>query len=212
MNLPNKITLSRIFLVPVFMLFVIPFPNWVLQSSYLKFIQSDLINLNRFILNYGNYIAAVIFVIAAVTDGVDGFIARKRKEETRFGKFLDPIADKLLITAALIALVQSYDVTGNGVSGWAAMIIIGREFIVTGLRLVAAGEGVVISASNLGKLKTITQMIAIVASLTNNYPLAYWCDFQFDRFAMFVAVVVTIYSGYDYIRKNIDLLNRKSIG
>ena len=120
MNLPNKITLSRIFLVPVFMLFIIPYPDWVLDSSFLRFIHPQLLSINQFIIHYGNYIAAAIFVIAASTDGVDGYIARKRKEVTKFGKFIDPIADKLLVTAALIALAQR-----NEVTGWAAMIIIG---------------------------------------------------------------------------------------
>lgn len=209
MNLPNKITLSRIFLVPIFMLFVIPFPNWVLQSEYLRFMQPQLMELNKFILDYGNYIAAVFFIIASSTDGVDGYIARKRKLVTRLGIFMDPIADKLLVTAALIALVQRYEVTGYGVSGWAAMIIIGREFIVTGLRLVASGEGIVIAASNLGKIKTITQMIAISAALLNNYPLTLFTSFPFDRYAMFVAVVITIYSAYDYIRKNLKVIGYK---
>lgn len=202
MNLPNKITLSRIFLVPVFMLFVLPFPDWLLESRLLSFITPQLNVINNLIINYGNYIAACIFIIAASTDGVDGYIARKTKQITRFGKFLDPVADKLLITAALIALVQSGDITG-----WAAMLIIGRELIVTGLRLVAAGEGIVIAASNLGKLKTITQIIAIVATLLNNYPLSLFTTFKFNEYAMFAAVLVTLYSGYDYLAKNARVLD-----
>lgn len=198
MNLPNKITLSRIFLVPVFMIFVLPFPDWFINSSLLKTINPQMVSVNNFIINYGNYIAAAIFVIAASTDGVDGYIARKRKLVTTFGKFLDPIADKLLIIAALIALVQR-----NDISGWIALIIIGRELIVTGLRLVAAGEGIVISASNLGKIKTVTQIIAIVATLLKNFPINQFSSFQFARYAMLIAVIFTIYSGYDYIAKNI---------
>lgn len=201
MNLPNKLTLSRIFLVPIFMVFILPFPDWVLGSSFLAFMRPQLSAINHFILDYGNYIAAIFFIIASSTDAVDGYIARKRKLVTKFGKFLDPIADKLLVTAALIALVQRQDVTG-----WAAMIIIGRELIVTGLRLVAAGEGIVISASNLGKIKMILQTIAISASLLKNYPLSLITDFEFDRYIMFIAVVVTIYSGYDYIVKNSKII------
>jgi len=118
------------------------------------------------------------------------------------GKFLDPIADKLLVTAALIVLLQ------NGkLNGWAAMFIIGREFMVTGLRLVAAGEGVVIAASNWGKIKTATTMVAIVLSLLENFPLSMITDFPFDSVAMFIAVIVTIYSGYDYIAKNSKVLD-----
>ena len=202
MNLPNKITLSRIFIVPIFMLFIIPFPKWLLESDFLGIIRPQLLSVNNFISSYGNYIAAVIFIIASSTDGVDGYIARKRKQITRFGKFLDPIADKLLVTAALIALVERNDITG-----WAAMIIIGRELIVTGLRLVAAGEGIVIAASKLGKLKTVTQIIAIVAALLKNFPLDQFTDFQFDKYAMFIAVIITIYSGYDYIAKNSKVID-----
>ena len=200
MNLPNKITLSRILFVPVFMLFIIPFPDWMLggPSGFLR-------SINQFIINYGSYIAAGIFIIASSTDVVDGYIARKRKLVTRFGKFLDPIADKLLVTAALIALVQS-----NDISAWAAMLIIAREFIVTGLRLVAAGEGIVIAASNLGKLKTITQDIAIVAILLDNFPLSLFTSIPFDDYAMFAAVVITIYSLYDYIKKNIKVIDYNS--
>jgi CDP-diacylglycerol--glycerol-3-phosphate 3-phosphatidyltransferase len=161
-----------------------------------------MLSINRFIVYYGNYIAAFIYIIAAITDGVDGYIARKRKEITRLGKFLDPIADKLLVTAALIVLLIRNDVTG-----WAAMIIIGREFIVTGLRLVAAGEGIVIAASKMGKLKTITQLIAVVASLLDNYPLSLFTSFRFDQVAMFIAVIITIYSGYDYYKKNINVIS-----
>ncbi len=202
MNLANKITLSRIFIVPLFMIFIIPFPEWILESHNLSFIHNEMISINNFIINYGNYIAAGIFVLAASTDGVDGYIARKRKQVTKFGKFLDPIADKLLVTAALIALVQR-----NEVSGWAAMIILSRELIVTGLRMVAAGEGVVIAASIWGKIKTVVQMIAIVASLIKNFPLSLVSDFPFARYAMFAAVIVTIYSGYDYLVKNAKVID-----
>jgi CDP-diacylglycerol---glycerol-3-phosphate 3-phosphatidyltransferase len=202
MNLPNKLTLSRIFMVPIFMLFIIPIPEWIRESSFLSFMHYQLEVVNNFITNNGSFIAAVFFILAASTDGVDGYIARKRKQVTRFGKFLDPIADKLLVTAALIALVERGQVTS-----WAAMIIISREFIVTGLRLVAAGEGIVISASKLGKIKTITQMIAITASLLKNYPIRFIVDFKFDRYMMFIAVVITIYSGYDYLKKNIKIID-----
>jgi len=199
MNLPNKITLSRIFMVPLFMLFILPFPQWMLEGNIL---QSQLKALNYFILHYGNYIAAVFFIIAASTDGVDGYIARKRKLVTKFGIFLDPIADKLLVTGALIALVQR-----NEVNGWAAMIIIAREFIVTGLRLVAAGEGTVIAASKWGKFKTITQIIAISFSLVKNFPFSLITDFPFDRYLMLAAVFITLYSGYDYIKKNLNVID-----
>jgi CDP-diacylglycerol---glycerol-3-phosphate 3-phosphatidyltransferase len=202
MNLPNKITFSRILLVPVFMIFIIPFPDWLVNSSYLSFMHSQMVDLNQLIRDFGNKIGAVFFIIASSTDGVDGYIARKRKQVTKLGKFLDPIADKLLVTAALIALVQRNDVTG-----WAAMIIIGREFAVTGLRLIAAGEGIVIAASKLGKIKTITQTVAIAAVLLGNYPISLFTSFEFDRYAMLIAVIITIWSGIDYFVKNTKVLN-----
>lgn len=202
MNLPNKITLSRIFVVPVLMLFILPIPESIINAGFLQFMHPQLVAINQFLLTYGSYIAAGIFIIASSTDAVDGYIARKRKMVTRFGKFLDPIADKLLVTAALLALVQSGDV-----NGWAAMLIIAREFIVTGLRLVAAGEGIVIAASKLGKLKTVLQDIAIVAILLKNFPISLLTDFQFDDYAMLLAVIITIYSLYDYIKKNLSVIN-----
>lgn len=202
MNLHNKLTLSRILLVPVFMIFILPIPDWIVNSEYLRFMHFQLVSFNNFILGPGKYIAAGIFIVASLTDGVDGYIARKTKQVTKMGKFLDPIADKLLVTAALIVLLQ------NGkLNGWAAMFIIGREFMVTGLRLVAAGEGVVIAASNWGKIKTATTMVAIVLSLLENFPLSMITDFPFDSVAMFIAVIVTIYSGYDYIAKNSKVLD-----
>lgn len=205
MNLPNKITLSRIFVVPILMVFIIPIPDSIINAGFLNSIRPQFLAINNFLASYGGYIAAAIFIIATSTDAVDGYIARKRKLVTRFGKFLDPIADKLLVTAALLALVQ------NGqVNGWAAMLIISREFIVTGLRLVAAGEGVVIAASKLGKLKTVLQDIAIAAALLNNFPISLFSDFQFDDYAMLLAVIITIYSLYDYIKKNLNVIDTNS--
>lgn len=171
MNLANKLTLSRIFLVPIFMIVLlirIPF---------------------------GEYIAAFIFIIAASTDGLDGYVARKRKEITNLGKLMDPLADKLLISAALISLVEL-----KQISGWIAFVIIGREFFVTGLRAIAASEGIVISASWLGKLKTISQIIAITALLLRDFPFSL-LHIQFGKYAMYVAVFFTIWSGVDYYLK-----------
>ncbi len=205
MNLPNKITLSRIFVVPILMIFIMPIPNSLINAGFLESMRPQMVAFNQFLLSYGGYIAAAIFIIASSTDAVDGYIARKRQQVTRFGKFLDPIADKLLVTAALLALVQ------NGqVNGWAAMLIISREFIVTGLRLVAAGEGIVIAASKLGKLKTVLQDIAIVAALLKNFPISLFSDFRFDVYAMILAVIITIYSLYDYIKKNLNVIDTNS--
>jgi len=184
------------------MIFIIPIPDVLINAEILGFMRPQMIAVNEFLESFGRYVAAGIFIIASSTDAVDGYIARKRQMVTRFGKFLDPIADKLLVTAALIALVQSGDI-----NGWVAMIIISREFIVTGLRLVAAGEGIVIAASNLGKLKTVLQDVAIVASLLNNFPLSLFTNFQFDDYAMLLAVIITIISLYDYLKKNSSVID-----
>ena len=205
MNLPNKLTILRILLIPIFMLIIVPIPQWMVDASILSFINPQFTAVNNFINNYGNYVAALIFIIASSTDALDGYIARKTKQITKFGKFLDPIADKLLVTAALIALVERGDL-----STWVAVIIIGREFMITGLRLVAASEGIVIAASSWGKIKTITQMVAIIAMLFKNYPIRWLFDFPFDGVIMFLAVVATIYSAYDYIVKNGKVIDHNS--
>ena len=201
MNLPNKITISRIALVPLFMIFVIPIPDATVNLPLLSFIKSEMLEINKFINSYGTYVAAVLFILAASTDGVDGYIARKHKMVTAFGKFLDPIADKLLITAALIALVQREVVTG-----WPAMIIISRELLVTGMRLVAAGEGQVVAANKSGKIKMVCQTVAVSVALLNNFPFSLFTDIQIDAYLMFIAVVVTIYSGIDFFAKNIKVI------
>jgi CDP-diacylglycerol--glycerol-3-phosphate 3-phosphatidyltransferase len=206
MNLPNKLTVSRILLVPLFLIFVIPVPDGIINAQILSGIHTQLVSINNFILNYGNYIGAIIFIAAAMTDKLDGYIARKRKIVTKFGIFLDPIADKLIVTSALIALVQR-----NHLSGWVAMIIISREFIVTGFRLVAAGEKIVIPAGKWGKVKMVTQTVAVSLALLNNFPFSLVTNIPFDSYIMFLAVIVTIYSGYEYIAKNINILTSGDI-
>jgi CDP-diacylglycerol--glycerol-3-phosphate 3-phosphatidyltransferase len=149
---------------------------------------------------YGQLFAAAIFIIAASTDGLDGYIARKRKQITNFGKIMDPLADKLLVSAALISLVQL-----GKIAGWVAVIIIGREFAVTGLRSVAAAEGIVISASKLGKYKTVFQIIAIVAILVNELIISL-IGLPLGQYFLYIAVFFTIYSGLDYFFKAGKLL------
>ncbi len=177
MNLANRITLARIFLVPVFLLIL---------SVKTKSGQYG---------QYVEYLAALIFVLAASTDGLDGYFARKRKEVTRLGKFMDPLADKLLISAALISLVELGKITA-----WIAFLIIGREFAVTGLRAIAAADGMVISASKLGKTKTVSQIVAIVFLFINDFPFDLW-NIPIGKLAMGVAIVFTIWSGYDYFKQ-----------
>lgn len=201
MNLPNKITVSRIILVPLLMIFLIPIPDATVNFPLLGFLKDEMLAVNNFINGTGNYIAAFIFILAASTDGVDGYIARKHKLITALGKFLDPIADKLLITAALIALVQRETITG-----WAAMIIISRELLVTGFRSIAAAEGQVIAANKSGKIKMVLQTIAVSVCLLNNWPFSLFTDVPVDTYLMFLAVVVTIYSGIDFFVKNGKIL------
>lgn len=189
MNLANKITIVRIFLVPVIMFFLlIRFNMGSFQVGSVALTTNELI-------------ATLVFILAAVTDGLDGYIARKKKIITNLGKFLDPLADKLLITAALISLVEM-----QRVEAWVAIVIISREFAVTGLRLIAVAEGNVIAASPLGKAKTIVQIIAIVTLMLNNVPFAY-ISFPFDQVAIWFAVVITVASGIDYFYKNRKLVN-----
>ena len=163
LNLPNTLTVLRILLVPVVVVALLDeTPN-------------------------GDAIAAGVFALAAFTDSLDGYIARQRNAVTTFGKLMDPIADKLLIAAALIALVSL-----DRLAGWIAMVIIAREFAVTGLRLVAAERGVVIQASWLGKAKTVLQVAAIICLIAVN-PAPLGVDLL-----VYAAVAATVISGIDY--------------
>ncbi len=184
MNLANKITLARIFLVPVVMIFL------------LVQIDAGSIQLGKSMLSISEFVATLIFILAAVTDGLDGYIARRKKMVTNLGKFLDPLADKLLITATLISLVEM-----QRLEAWIAIVIISREFAVTGLRLIAVAEGYVIAASPLGKLKTIIQIVAIVSLMLNNVPFSIFF-FPFSDIATILMVLITIISGLDYFYKN----------
>ncbi|MFB4211189.1 CDP-diacylglycerol--glycerol-3-phosphate 3-phosphatidyltransferase [Shouchella sp. JSM 1781072] len=188
MNLPNKITIARICLIPIFMLFLL---------VDLPLGEVELLNET---ISVSVLIAAFIFIIAAGTDWLDGYYARKLNLITSFGKFIDPLADKLLVTAALIGLVEV-----QFIPAWIAIVIISREFIVTGIRLVAAAEGDVIAASNLGKWKTLTQMIAIIATLLHNIPFSA-LSFPFADLMLYVAAILTIWSGVDYFMKNKHIL------
>ncbi|MEK8130157.1 CDP-diacylglycerol--glycerol-3-phosphate 3-phosphatidyltransferase [Paenibacillus filicis] len=189
MNLANRITVARIFLVPIIMFFLlvnVKFPH---------------LRIEQFTITYNQIIAALIFIIAASTDSLDGYIARKRKLVTNLGKLLDPLADKLLVSAVLISLVEM-----GKLDAWIAIVIISREFAVTGLRQIALLEGIVMAASKWGKWKTGVQITAIIALLINNFPFAF-IDFRFDLIASWVAALITLYSGFDYFLKNKHVLN-----
>lgn len=184
MNLANRITLARIFLVPIIMFFLL--------------VKLDLppIRIEQFSITYNQIIAVLIFIVAASTDSLDGYIARKHKLITNLGKLLDPLADKLLVTAVLVSLVDM-----GKLDAWIAVVIISREFAVTGLRSICAAEGIVIAASKLGKWKTAAQITAIIALLINNFPFAF-LNIPFDVIASWIAAIITIYSGIDYFAKN----------
>lgn len=184
MNLPNKITISRIVLIPIFLVFM-------LSPINLGILAIGTVNLP-----VSHLIGALIFIIASATDWVDGYLARKMKLVTNLGKFLDPLADKLLVSAALITLVEL-----QLVPSWMVIVIISREFAVTGLRLVAAGEGTVLAASQLGKIKTVAQVVAISTLLLHNLPFEL-VNLPFGMIAMWIAVVFTFISGWDYFWKN----------
>lgn len=188
MNLANKLTMLRIFLVPIFLIFIA-----------MKGIP------------YGTIIATLVFIIASLTDQLDGYIARSRNQVTTFGKFMDPLADKLLVTSALISLVEL-----GLIPSYAATIIIAREFAVSGLRTIAASEGKIIAASWWGKIKTVTQIIAIVlllvkvnietspylASLVSNNSMINKFFEVAPTVFLYLAVIITIISGIDYFVKN----------
>lgn len=177
MNLPNKLTLLRILLVPILMIFIF------LRKDYP---------------GYAEFFALVTFVLAAITDGLDGYLARKNELVTTLGKILDPLADKLLISGALITFVAMRDV-----SAWAAVLIIGRELAVTGLRVIAASEGIVISANKWGKWKTGLQITAIIYVILHRR-VTFFPLFLADVL-IWLAVIITLYSGFKYFRQaNID--------
>ncbi len=171
MNLPNKLTLLRMLLVPVFVAcFYIP-------------------------VSYANIVAAGVFVLAYITDILDGQIARKHNLVTSFGKLMDPMADKLLTCSAFVMLASD-----ALVSPIAVIIIIARELFISGFRLVAVENGKVIAASWLGKIKTISQCVAVVAALI--WPYLWWPRFPLDEIIVWISVGFTLWSGIDYVVKN----------
>ncbi|MFD1735888.1 CDP-diacylglycerol--glycerol-3-phosphate 3-phosphatidyltransferase [Bacillus salitolerans] len=184
MNLPNKITVSRVLLIPLFMIvMLVPF-NW-----------GELV-MKEYTIPITHIVGATIFIVASCTDWIDGYYARKLNLVTNFGKFLDPLADKLLVSAALIVLVEL-----QFAPAWMVIVIISREFAVTGLRLILAGEGEVVAANMLGKIKTWTQIIAISLLLVHNFPFAF-LNLPLDHIALWIAVFFTVISGWDYFYKN----------
>ncbi len=182
MNLPNKLTLFRVILIPFFVFFLL--------APYFE--------------GYGNYIAVAIFIIASITDFLDGKIARKYHLVTNFGKFMDPLADKLLVCSAMICLIDL-----GKLASWIVIIIIAREFIISGFRLIASDNGVVIAASYWGKFKTTFQMLMVIVLML---------DITLSQFAWlhilgivltYIALALTVISLIDYIVKNKDVLKEQ---
>lgn len=179
MNLPNKLTIFRVILIPFFVFFL----------------------LAPYFTGYGNYIAVGIFILASLTDLLDGKIARKYHLVTDFGKFMDPLADKLLVCAAMICLVEQ-----KMLPAWIVIIIISREFVISGFRLIASDNGIVIAASYWGKFKTTFQMLMIIVLILN-------IDLPFFKVLgvvlTYVALVLTVISLIDYLAKNKDVLKEQ---
>lgn len=175
MNLPNKITIFRVCMIPIFLVFM-------LVSN----------------IPGGRYIAAAIFIIAALSDLLDGYIARKHNLVTNFGKFMDPLADKLLVSSALICLVEL-----RLLPAWIVIVIIAREFIISGFRLIASDNGVVIAASWWGKIKTVVQMVMSIMLIIN---LDIFFINVLEQIAVYLAAVLTIISLIDYMIKNKKVL------
>lgn len=177
MNTPNKLTLLRILLIPVFVaVYYINFDGWF-------------------------YWAAAIFIIASITDFVDGYLARKNEQVTDFGKFIDPIADKLLVMSALLILME-----WGKAPAWLVMILLAREFIISGFRLVAAGKGSVIAAGAAGKIKTVVQIVAVSVMLFDD-PILKWTGIPLGMILLYISTALSIWSCMEYIIKNKDILS-----
>ncbi len=173
MNLPNKLTMFRVILIPFFVVFM-------------------LVNITP----VDRWIALAIFIIASLTDLLDGKIARKYNLVTNFGKFMDPLADKLLVCSALICLVELHKIPA-----WIVIVIIAREFIISGFRLIAADNGVVIAASYWGKFKTTFQMVMICLMIADISAIGLFTDI-----VMWAALILTVVSLVDYLAKNKDVM------
>lgn len=194
MNLPNKLTLLRIILIPIMVII-----------AYIR----PLAEIDLFLdVTLANFLMVLIFVIASLTDFLDGYLARKLNQVTTFGKFADPLADKILVMAALLLLMSQ-----NVVHAWVIIIILAREFIVTGIRLLAVEGGKVIAASKLGKYKTATTMIAIIVlffhEIGASVGIIDGTEFDFNNpiffvgnILMYIALILTVVSGLDYFIKN----------
>lgn len=184
MNLPNKLTVMRIFLIPIFIIVMVVPMDWGSITAF------------DTVLPITQLVGTIIFAIASITDWLDGKIARSRGLVTNFGKFADPLADKMLVMTAFIVLV------GQGKApSWVVAVIVCRELAVTGLRLLLVEDGEVMAAAWPGKVKTATQMLAIIFIFLNNMPFSA-LHFPLDQILLYTCLVFTIYSGVEYFVKN----------
>jgi len=197
MNIPNKLSLIRIIAVPVILLFLLPIHIFSFEPEAW----------NAFVASQGKLIACILFIIASITDYVDGYMARKYNLVTNLGKFLDALADKMLVISVLVALVQIQRLSSVGV-----VLIILREFMVSGIRMIASANGNVIAAKMLGKIKTVTQMIAIIYILFEAVLLSVFAGVTnsqvyilgIGNILFFICVIMTVVSGMDYLLKNLS--------
>ena len=177
MNVPNRLTILRVAMIPAFILFML----W--DSPY------------------SDYLSVSVFILACVTDFLDGYLARKYNQITTFGKFMDPLADKVLVCSAMICFVADGDCP---MPVWVVIVIIAREFIISGFRLVAAEKGVVIAASYWAKIKTAVQMIMSIVLIFNfQHPIFFFID----RILIYAALILTVLSLVDYIYKNRNVMS-----
>lgn len=178
MNTPNKLTILRVIMIPFFVFFMLADMG-----------------------NAGKYTALVLFIAASLTDTLDGYLARKYNQVTNFGKFMDPLADKLLVCSAMICLIEK-----GQLAAWIVIIIIAREFIISGFRLVAADNGIVIAASYWGKFKTVFQMLMVIV-LILNIPNSFFA--VLGTVLTYIALALTVVSLIDYIAKNKNVLKEQ---
>jgi len=183
MNLPNKITLLRIFLIPLVVFFLLYSPKLSMHI-----------------------IAAIIFLLASLTDVIDGYIARNKNQVTTLGKLLDPIADKLLTSAALISLVALKKIPIW--AAWIVVIMIGRDFCISGLRTIAATQGFIISASNFAKYKTVIEVIGILFLILSGGKKNFFYFREFGLLILFFAMILAIISGIEYFKSFWEKINQ----